>query len=179
MSKQQKQILILVVMGIVLIGVLTYQMSSSKTPAASAKAGKSKAGQSAKNTSGAAEDATEASALKRTDIDIDVLLANIQEVDFEYDAEEIPRDPMRPLIGTLLTTEQEDPVIPPASVDRIRDKNVSGIVWNEHAPVAIVDNEIVVPGFVYPDGTEVESIGPDRVVFKVAESLIQVQLKEH
>ena len=178
MSKQQKQILILVVMGIVLFGIVVYQ-SSSKAPGASAKAGKSKAGQSAKNTSGAAEDATEASALKRTDIDIDVLLASIQEVDFEYDAEEIPRDPMRPLIGTLLTTEQEDPVIPPASVDRIRDKNVSGIVWNEHAPVAIVDNEIVVPGFVYPDGTEVESIGPDRVVFKVAESLIQVQLKEH
>jgi hypothetical protein len=58
------------------------------------------------------------------------------------------------------------------------NKVVSGIVWDERHSLAVVDNEVVYPGYVYADGVTVESIERDRVVFKVGDSLIQNPLKE-
>jgi hypothetical protein len=109
------------------------------------------------------------------------LLANIKEVDFDYETERLPRDPMAPLVGTLTRKApegtEEQPAAPPTAV-QVMNKVVSGIVWDERHPLAVVDNEVVCPGYVYADGVTVESIERDRVVFKVGDSLIQNPLKE-
>ena len=209
MNKKQRDILILSVVGLVLVTVVLYQFrssSSSSTPTTSAKTAQtSKKDPAAKKDPKAPKDSPtsakstapakpkkggpttvevdttdDAETIKRTTVNIDELISSIKEVDFEYNRDEIPRDPLRPLIGTLavINSDTPDGAVPVASEARVRNKAVTGIVWNPLAPFAIVDNEVVVPGFVYPDGTEVESIAPSHVVFKVADSLIQVQLKE-
>ena len=121
--------------------------------------------------------------LQEVDVDIDGLLAGIREVDFDYDRERIPRDPFTPLVGTVARRrddgeESPDELVPPAILSEVLRKKVSGIVWEKQYPIAVVDNEVVHPGYEYADGTVVDSIQLDRVVFRVGDSLIQVELEE-
>ena len=120
--------------------------------------------------------------LRETDVDIQALLSSIKEVDFDYDREREARDPLTPLVGALARRMDEqtasDETVPPAILGDILSKTVSGIVWDARRPVAVVDNEVVYPGFQYPDGTSVAAIDPGKVVFKVGDSLIQVELEE-
>lgn len=199
MNAQKKQLIILAVLGVVLVGAVVYQLFIAKEAAPPGNLGK-QAGASAPATPGAkpapakpgagtAPAATPATApgeqgtqLKRADVDIDALLAGIKEVDFDYDRDRMPRDPMRPLVGQVSKMDQGGEgggeAVPPATVGQVMGKVVSGIVWDKARPVAVVDNEIVYPGFQYPDGTVVDAIERDRVVFKVGDSLIQVELEE-
>lgn len=197
MNAQKKQIIILAVLGVVLVGALVYQLFIAKeaappgnigkgaaapapaTPGAKAAPAKPGAGPAPAAAPAAGEHGTQ---LKRADVDIDALLAGIKEVDFDYDREKMPRDPMRPLVGLVSKMDQEGEggaeAVPPATVGQVMGKVVSGIVWDKVRPVAVVDNEIVYPGYQYPDGTVVDAIERDRIVFKVGDSLIQVELEE-
>ena len=197
MSKKT-QIIALAVMGAVLVAVLGYQLTRKEpSPPVAAKTasqvqGASKTGTTAP-TPAAAHAAKTASPspasaapssktqIKKVDVNIDELLANIKEVDFDYERERLPRDPMAPLVGTLTAKQgegkEERPSAPPTAV-QVMNKVVSGILWDERHPLAVVDNEVVHPGYVYADGVTVESIERDRVIFKVGDSLIQNPLKE-
>jgi hypothetical protein len=84
-------------------------------------------------------------------------------------------------VGTLTRKEGEGvekAPLAPATAVQVMNKVVSGIVWDERRPLAVVDNEVVYAGYAYADGTTVESIERDRVIFKVGDSLIQNPLKE-
>jgi len=123
--------------------------------------------------------------IKKADVNIDELLAGIKEVDFDYDRERLPRDPMTPLVGTLTKTQKEgekgatpEGTTPQATPVTVMNKVVSGIVWDAKRPLAVVDNDVVYPGYTYADGTVVEAIERGHVVFRIGDSLIQVQLKE-
>jgi hypothetical protein len=182
-NKQKKQVIILVLLVAAVIGVGLFQMTRDKTPPppnGGTAAATPPVGTSAPQTQTAKAPGTEP---VRTEINVDELLAGIQEVDFDYDRERIPRDVLTPLVGAVSAPKEEQQemateLVPPAILGDILSKAVSGIVWDANRPVAIVDNEIVYPGYQYPDGTTVESIKPDAVVFKVGDSLIQVELKE-
>ena len=196
--QQKKQIIILSVLILALVGVFFYMFvlggasppkrppTKSPTPTGAASgtakpAATSTTKPAAKPVVAGAEksDATE---LKTTDIDIDQLLANVKEVDFDYDRERVPRDPMLKLIGKTFGAAEEkqentESLRNPTVIAYMK-KVVSGIMWDEQKPLAIVDNEVVGAGYQYPDGGVVKSITRDQVVFQVGDSLIEVPLKE-
>ena len=197
MSKKT-QIIIFAVAGVIFVAVLGYQLTRKEPPppvagkTASQAQGASKTGtaaptpaaaHAAKTASPSAPAAAPSSQtqIKKVDVNIDDLLANIKEVDFDYERERLPRDPMAPLVGTLTAKQgegkEERPSAPPTAV-QVMNKVVSGILWDERRPLAVVDNEVVYPGYVYADDVTVESIERDRVNFKVGDSLIQNPLKE-
>jgi hypothetical protein len=207
---QKKQLIIFALLGVILVGVLAFQFTRKQPPppgtqkVGTQKAGEQKAGApkapasaktagktpapSAKNAKPGAPAAsakageTAESQIKKVDVNIDDLLAGIKEVDFDYDTQRMPRDPMAPLVGTITkareSTEPGGTSPAPATAVQVMSKIVSGILWDDKRPLAVVDNEVVYPGYEYPDGTAVASIERHRVVFKVGDSLIQVELKE-
>jgi hypothetical protein len=198
---QKTQIAIFVVVSVLLAGVIVYQLARKEVPPPSiggtvaktqgttkaqgaARTGAvppSPTGTAAKGESASASASSPQTQIRKVDVNIDELLANIKEVDFDYEKERLPRDPMAPLVGTLTRKApegtEEQPAAPPTAV-QVMNKAVSGIVWDERHPLAVVDNEVVYPGYVYADGVTVESVERDRVVFKVGDSLIQNPLKE-
>lgn len=185
MNSQRNQIILAVVLAIALAGVLYYQFGrgapssstkSSKSTTANASTGKAASKPAAKS------EAAEGEAAPVAEVDIYALLASIKEVDFDYTKERVARDVMAPLINKVAVRTADEiaaaATIAPATLGKVMSKVVSGIVWDESYPVAVVDNEVVEPGYEYADGTAVESIQEDYVVFRVGESLIQVELKE-
>ncbi len=184
---------------VLLVGVLIFQFTRSSpsppapprsgaatTPApanaATKTAAAAKGAPAAKTAGKAAADKTQ---IKKADVNIEELLAGIKEVDFDYDKERLARDPLMPLVGTMVKTKgegeeggAEQGSVPQATPVTVMNKVVSGILWDANRPMAVVDNEVVYPGYTYADGTVVESIERDLVVFRVGDSLIQVQLKE-
>lgn len=186
MNSQRNQIILAVVLAIVLVGVVYYQFVVKAAPTTPAKpktaaADKARAGKaSSKAADKSAADAAESE--PSAPVDIYALLASIKEVDFDYSKERVPRDVMAPLVNKVAVRAAEEGAAPtaiaPATLGKVMSKAVSGIVWDETYPVAVVDNEVVEPGYEYADGTAVDSIQEDYVVFRVGESLIQVELKE-
>ena len=55
---------------------------------------------------------------------------------------------------------------------------MTGIVYDEYNPVAVIDDDVVGLGHVYPDGTKVYAIERDRVVFMIGTAKSPVELKE-
>jgi len=179
-NSQRRQIIIMAVLGVMFAGVLFYQFVI-KGGAAPAPATRSATAAGKTAGPAAAAPAAASAPAAPAEIDIDALLASIQEVDFDYEKDRVPRDVMAPLVGKVaVRTDEEGSGAPvaPATLGKVMSKIVSGIVWDESFPVAVVDNEVVEPGYEYADGTIVESIEEDHVVFRVGESLIQVELKE-
>lgn len=117
------------------------------------------------------------------EVDIPTLLQSIQDVDFEYSLERGDRDPMSPLIGIQAASAASDEAQPQIGADQrliqtARLKAVSGIVWDDQIPYAVIDNEVVTEGFSYPEGILLDEIHPDHVVFRVNDARIEVELKE-
>ena len=63
----------------------------------------------------------------------------------------------------------------PKLADAVK-KVVSGILPDPKGPMAVIDNEVVSPGHKFADGTVLEAIGREHVVFKVGDSLVKVGL---
>jgi len=184
-NSQRRQIMIVAVLGALLVGVLFYQfvIKGAGTPAPSKPSTTAPANTAGGPTAAPSTPAPASSSapVDTAEINIDALLASIQEVDFDYEKDRVPRDVMAPLVGKVaVRTDEEGTGAPvaPATLGKVMSKTVSGIVWDESFPVAVVDNEVVEPGYEYADGTVVDSIEEDHVVFRVGESLIQVELKE-
>ena len=170
-EQNRKQIIMLAVIGVVLVGVLLRQFVLNK-PAAPPAPSQSKPAV----TAGAAGQTAPAppSQLKTVDVDIDALLAELKPVTFNYMKEKVDRNVMTPLVGVL-----GGPIAPgPGSPGPLMMRDVTGIIWDEYDPVAVIDDEVVQVGHVYPDGTQVYAIEPNRVIFRVGDMLIPVNLKE-
>ena len=191
---QRTQVIVLAILGIVVVGVLVFQMTrkppgppipqGGASKAAAAKTGDAAAKKTVAGKTAAAAGKTEADdavQIKKADVNIDDLLSGIKEVDFDYEQSRLPRDPMAPLVGTLTRRKdggEAETAAAPATAVGVMSKVVSGILWDGRRPLAVVDNEVVYPGYIYADGATVESIERDNVTFKVGDSLIQNPLKE-
>jgi hypothetical protein len=130
--------------------------------------------------------------LAQANVDLDELISGIEKVAFRYEDERRPRDPMRPLVGasaavpTNPTTGAQAP--PPGQAERAaRSMRVTGIVWDAKTPLAVVtdrinnqrNDRVIWPGYVYhPLGIVVDTIEPDRVILRVNQSLIPIELEE-
>lgn len=190
-QENKKQVYIAGGLGVVLVAVLIYQFLIAggpapppKAPAPSqtttAQAAPTGGGGSAAKATGAAAATAEGPArLRKVDINLDALIESLNVVTFVYDNEKINRNPMTPLVGRILAPTgpdtKDDQVTSPGI---IRSKSVSGIIYNESNPVAIVDDEVITEGYQYPDGVVVTQIEPKRVWFQWRDTLIPVELKE-
>lgn len=86
---------------------------------------------------------------------------------------------MTPLVGRIFQSEEAaEPSGPVLNEFSIRQKSVSGIIYNDFNPVAIIDDQVITEGHQYADGVVVSRIEPKRVWFQWRDSLIPVELKE-
>jgi len=185
-----KRIVVMGVLLIILVGVVWFQFfrgSPAPSGGTSAKA-QSKAAKaaSAKAKGGVAAKVQEGpkSAFEE-DIDLDELLKQVREVDFDYDQARVGRNPMNPLVGVTFAKagpsegEGEPGGEPDFELLALAQRmKLTGIVWDPAGPVAIIDNNIVAPGAELPGGIVVESISEDQVVLGVKGSEITKELKE-
>jgi len=183
-QEQRKQIIVMAVLGVALMGVLVYQFTRSGD----------------KKTSGATEATTSQTDARKTPkqsgvsggkddvgfvaagVDVDALVASVEVLDFYYERERIARDPMRPLVGemgvTLLDQTQGFDLEREIILKAMSTKVVSGIVWDPTHPCAVIDNEVVSLGQVLPLDIVVADIQPAHVVFKKGDIEVSVALKE-
>ena len=120
-ADNKKQVIIAAVLGVVLVGVLVYQFFIAGGPPPAPKAAKRPA-QTAASTP-AAGAAVQPTRLKMVDVDIDTLLKEIKVVNFDYAAEKIDRDPMTPLVGSLMQTGREAPLVQPTAIQVLHEKS--------------------------------------------------------
>jgi len=190
-QENKKQVIIAGALGVILVAVLVYQFLIAGGPAPpppppagseataaqpSTAGGGSAAAKPAATTVASAEGPAR---LKKVDVDLDALIESLNVVTFVYDNEKINRNPMTPLVGRVLAPTSADAAVEQmTSPGIIRSKSVSGIIFNEFNPVAIVDDQVITEGYQYPDGVVVTQIEPKRVWFQWRDTLIPVELKE-
>lgn len=179
-QENKKQVIIAAVLGVVLVCVLVYQFLIAGGPAAPTQTASSRPATAAGPAPAAPATAATPARLRKVDVDLDKLIRNIEPVTFIYNNERITRNPMTPLVGRIFSASATDqPARTSIGIDfSIRQKKVTGIIYNEYNPVAVVDDELVTEGHQYPDGVIVFRIEPKRVWFEWRDSQIPVELKE-
>ena len=191
MTKEQKQQIFLGVCMAAVVIVLLYQFvfaggSSAPPPAAKSNAAAPASGAAgatpapAPAAAAAAADAGGPTRLAEVNIKIDELIAGVEDVTFDYRIMRIDRDPLAALVGGPLKLDLpiEGGTVPTGSLSAVTQKKITGIVYDEYSPMAVVDDEVVGIGHVYPNGIRVHSIDRDKVTFQLGDSLIPVEMKE-
>lgn len=194
-NQNKKQVMFAAGLGFLLVVVLVYQFlikgtSPAPTPAAGAKGATAKTAAASTARSASKSGEPKDVKLEIADIDFPVLLQSVEVQPIEYEKVRVARNPMKPLVGTVENIKEESaaaaqaeqaavkPVSQQAALVDAYAKRVTGIVWDGKSPVAIVDDEIVSVGHVYSNGTEIHAIEPSRVILKVGDSLIPIEMKE-
>jgi hypothetical protein len=204
-QQNRNQIIIAAALGAVLVAVLVYQLfiaggkpggaaggAAAKTTATAGKPAAAPAAAAA-----AAPSSGAPKLLEQPEVDLDQLLNSLDLAPMDYRKVQIARDPFRPLVGTLALVKDQDktgggeepgPLNPTEAkvisaqekaIMAAQNKNVTGIIWDTRSPIAVVDDETVSVGYTYPNGMiVVHAIEPTRVVFRVNEKLIPVEMKE-
>ena len=185
-DQKKKQIIMVAVLGAVLAGVLFYQLVLAGPPTPGSVPGGDNKKETAADTStpttttsrSASRGGSSGNLLETTEIDIEELTQSVEVQPIDYSAVRIGRNPMAPLVGGV----NEQQFIPEGEDKKIvvtkRQREVTGIIWDEVNPVAIIDNMVVPEGYVFEDGVVVQVIEPTRVLLKVGEQLLPLEMKE-
>jgi hypothetical protein len=185
-AENRKQVIAVVALGIILVGVLGFQFLRSGNSGTTAATGTAVVPSPAAAKPASPPSLAGAPGLSSpleslgSDINalLDELLKEVQVVSFDYQAQGEDRNPMTPLVGLIQTrVPQPGESLTPTPFPLLQ-KKVSAILWNENNPLAVVDNNVVGPGHTYPDGIQVHAIARDRVIFKINDALIPIELKE-
>ena len=127
------------------------------------------------------------SQFQRANVEIEDLLAGVQRENFMYDDVRIQRNPMQPLVGagappdfeSSATAQTSDEILSERITQAIRNMRITGIIWDEVYPVAVVNDEIVYNGYVFNDtGIRVASIESTRIILQINETEFPVELEE-
>ena len=175
-QENKKQIIVAGVLGVTLVLVLVYQLFIAG--GAGAPPSNSGNDSTAQNVPTTHPTGIAPTRLRKVDVDLDKLLENIKSVTFRYKEERISRSPMTPLVGRIRVSTDGVPLTTATTTFDIGEKNVTGILYSEYAPVAIIDDEVVSEGHQYADGVVLTKIEPKRVWFKLGDAEIPVELKE-
>jgi hypothetical protein len=185
-------------LGVGLIGAIAYSVLSmgGPPPAAPPPAGDAGAVQTAGAPPAAPPPgaATIQSRFQRANVDLDELIAKIQDIDFDYDVEKVSADPLRPLVGPMAPARFATAANQPGQAEGaiaqfLRSITVTGIILNPNRPLAVVTykdigtsadaSEVVYIGYTFPNtGVFVEDIKPNRVVLRANEIAVPIELKE-
>lgn len=119
-----------------------------------------------------------------SDVDVDALMEEVREVEFDYEAERISGNPMAPRVGPSVMAagdgEGEDETAAAETAEReqrLRRLRVTGIVHDGANPVAVVNEDVVEEGAQLMDGATVASIAPDHVVVEFEDETVTVYLE--
>lgn len=168
---QRKRAVLMGVLLVVVVAALWFQFF--RTPSAPENVA------SAVATPAAASVAQVESVFQETEVNIDELVQNIREVDFQYNEDVQARDPMSPLVGSSYIALQRAAGEPGAQprdkqslVYEANLKHVTGIMWDPNSPMAViktpgVGDEVVNRGFEFEEGILVKEIGPTHVVLSL------------
>ena len=167
-----KQLIMLGVLVVAAIGVVLYQTMGSG-------GGDTTSGSGAKT---AAKAQAPVQRFVEVDVDVDKLLEAMRAVNFDYASSRISRNPMTPLVGLLNEQTQGEGATAEARPGQNRMeiflKKITGIVWDQYDPKAVIDNEVVGVGYTYPSGVQIYNIEEKRVTFKDGDSLIHRDLED-
>ncbi len=116
-------------------------------------------------------------------LDLDALLASVQQVEFDYAANRPSRDPMRALVGLTPVLPNggevtDEPILPDVTPPAIRSMILSGIIYDEQRPMAVLDDEVVFPGYEFPNGVVVEAIEPTAVRLRMGDREFTLNYEE-
>lgn len=192
-DQNKKQVIIACVLVAVLAGVLVYQFVLQKPVAppssadTAAAVGAPIAAPAATPPGIPAPAPFPQAAPDVSELDIRAMIASVEVKPIDYPRVRMARDPMTPLVGQIKPDEvmesQEGappgPAVTQVKIDTTASKQVTGIIWDKNYPVAVVDDVVVHEGYVFPNGARVEQIEPTRVLFKVGDTIIPVEMKEY
>lgn len=145
-----------------------------KNQAAAAADRRAKGEGSAVSTTGVS--ASISSVFQDTDVNINELIQNIREVEFKYEDAREARNPMSPLVGGTRFTpgsaasygrEAGDGAVDENLVYEANRKDVTGIIWDDTRPLAVIDDEIVGVGYVFDERILVKEIAELYVVLSL------------
>lgn len=180
-QENKKQIILAGILGTVLVVVLVYQVfiagGAGTPPNVANNTGSTTSPSSSGSTASLGAASATPERLKQVDVDLDVLLKNIEVVTFDYAKKAISRNPLTPLVGRI-RTPVEELALSPASRHEVSQKSVTGIIYNDYKPIAVIDDEVVTEGHQYAGGVILTRIEPKRVWFKWGDAEIPVDLKE-
>jgi len=152
--------------------------TSTPTASASTQAAGAAANNTGANPSGSVFD--------EIDINIQELVQNIKEVSFRYEDEHLARNPSAPLVGAYAIYSKkvdlangEVPTTDNLLYEANR-KKVTGIIWDEKHPMAVIDDEVVYVGYRFEEPISVKAILADHVVLSLTNDGLDIirELKE-
>ncbi len=179
----KKKMPFLIGLGVVLIGVLIWYFMP---PSDSGTSGDDKS-DTPDNSAATSTGMKFESVIATVDVNIDELVANVASVVWDHSQAPPQRDPMQAVVGSIGGRRTATPLRSSATaqVERMaREMALTGIVWDEYAPLAVIDNEVVRVGhafptdFDYPKEILIKSIEKDHVILRVEDTLIPIGLKE-
>ncbi|MCC6796714.1 MAG: hypothetical protein IT366_16460 [Candidatus Hydrogenedentes bacterium] len=208
--KQKRNAIILGVLGLALVYVLytrifgeteqdrIYRENMEKSAADKAAGVTPGAAPAAGNAAVApAASTTVKSQFQKAAVDVNQLIASIQEITFDYDTDRMQVNPMTPLVGpsahqvlasTTPGSETPGTFAPGGDSQTIlRTFRVTGILWDKRDPMAVVaypmkgqlTSEVVTRGFEFPDlGIKVIDIEQERVILDANGTQVSLQLEE-
>jgi len=182
-EQKKKQLIVAGALGAVLIGVLVYQLVLAGNPPPAPGGGEKTATGEKKpapaKTAAKPKKGEEVNLLEATEIDIEELMKSVEVQPIDYSAVKIARNPMSPLVGIpVLPPENTDAPVAANAPKPVPKKEVTGIIWDDVSPVAIIDNMVVNEGYIFADGVVVQSIEPTRVLLKNGDSIVPLEMKE-
>lgn len=186
--ENKKQIIALIVLGVVLAGVLWF-MVFKKNPQTSAiqidtpQTEQSAAGLQSPNTSTAG--ARISSVFQEADVDLDKLIQNIKEVEFDYALAHGSRNPTFPLVNDPMIFRARRAPLSDAEVTEdliyaANRKDLTGILWDKEHPLAVMDDEIISVGHRFAEPIVVKAIEQNRVILALGGEGLEIvrELKE-
>lgn len=176
MTSEQKKHIMLVVLVIIAIAVVVYQLVLAGGPATTTSTQRPER-QTARTTAQRTPDVPTVT-FQEVDVDIDELLEGIQVVTFDYSLERRSRNPLTPLVGAATMMAEEMTQTPQARMVDVLRMELSGIVWDEYDPFAVVDDMVVHVGYTFPDDIQVYAINPTNVVFLVGDALVRIDMED-
>lgn len=187
-DENKKQIIVLAVLLLALGGALWFFIFKGSPGGPAIQAGQNTANQGALDGLMAAQTVPNSrisSVFQESSVDLQELIQNIMEVEFNYAEEHDARNPTAALVGdAMLFRAMRNKVAEGSQAENLlyeaSRKKVTGIIWDETEPLAVIDDQVVSVGFEFDEPIVVKSIQHDHVVLALIGEDLEVvrQLKE-
>lgn len=180
-QENKKQVIVAAVLGVVLVVVLAYQYFKMGAPATPSETGAAP-GQQAAATPGSANpantvlaegedadiaDLTNPNVLKALDEELQSLLVDTKNVEFDYASEKVKRNPFAPTnkISATIGINWEKESLVPENI--VLPQELNGVIYDEEKPFAVIDGKLVGIGHEFSRRVFLKRIERDRVLLDV------------
>ncbi len=185
-EENKKQVIVFAVLVVVLGGALYFSVFKGSSAASTAQA---RATDSTQQTlaggAAAGKSSRISSVFQEAPLDLQELIQNIKEVEFNYRDAHDSRNPTVALVGDPMLFRARR--VPDGTGELAENllyeanrKALTGILWDDETPLAVIDNKVVSVGYEFEEPIIVKTIERDYVVLAIAGEDLEVvrQLKE-